>query len=81
MPETKVYGNGSVTQFLTDDIFSKILSDAIKEGMQFLGDTPKQAIIIYIEKKHSMKEHEYSKRLETLHKGLAEIFGIGAKSC
>ncbi len=47
--------------------------------MQFLGDSPKQAVIIYIEKKYSMKEDEYSKRLETFHRGLTEIFGIGAK--
>jgi hypothetical protein len=79
LPETKVYRNGSVSQFLTEDVFWDILSDAIKEGMQFLGDSPKQAVIIYIEKRHSIKEDEYSKRLETLHRGLTEIFGIGAK--
>ncbi len=75
MPETK----GSVAQYFTEDVFSKILSYSIKEGMQFLGDTPKQAVVIYIEKKHSITEDEYSKRLETFHRGLTEIFGIGAK--
>ncbi len=46
--------------------------------MQFLGDSPKQAVVIYVEKKHSIREDEYSKRLETFHRGLTEIFGIGA---
>lgn len=79
MPETKVSKNGSVARYFTEEAFSKILSYAIKEGMQFLGDSPKQAVIVYFEKKHSMKEDEYSKRLETFHRGLTEIFGIGTK--
>lgn len=79
MPEAKGSRNGSVTKFLSEDVFSKILSDAIKEGMQLLGDSPKQAVVIYIEKKHSIKEDEYSRRVETLHRGLTEIFGIGVK--
>ena len=79
MPETKVSKNGSVAQYFTEEAFSKILSYAIKEGMQFLGDSPKQAVIVYIEKNHSMKEDEYSKRLETFHRALTEIFGIGTK--
>jgi hypothetical protein len=40
LPETKVSKNGSVGQFFTEDVFSKILSYSIKEGMQFLGDSP-----------------------------------------
>ena len=47
--------------------------------MQFLGGSPKQAVIVYIEKNHSMKEDEYSKRLETFHRALTDIFGIGTK--
>jgi len=58
LPETKVSKNGSVAQYFTEDAFSKILSYSIKEGMQFLGGSPKQAVIVYIEKKHSMKEDE-----------------------
>lgn len=77
LPKTEVSRKNVVSQFPTEDIFSKILSDAIKEGMQFLGDSPLQAVVIYIEKKHSIKEHEYSKRLETFHRALTEIFGIG----
>ena len=79
MPETRASKNDPVTQVIAEDVFSKILSEAIEKGMQILGDSPNQAVIIYIEKKHSVKEDEYSKRLETFHRALTEIFGIGTK--
>ena len=78
MPEKRISRKDSVSQVTSEDVFLNILSNAIKEGMQFLGDSPKQAVVIYIEKIHSIREDEYPKRLETFHRGLTEIFGMGA---
>jgi hypothetical protein len=78
MPEIEAPHKDSVSEFLSETIFEEILADAVKEGMRFLGESSRQAIYIYIEKKCGLKQEEHPKQLKIFHESLTGIFGIGA---
>jgi len=59
--------------------FESLLLKAIDEGLSTLGDSPKQAVYFYLEKKFKIKKHEIPYKIEDFVDALEKIFGLGAK--
>lgn len=59
--------------------FEKLLLEAIDEGLSSLGNSPKQAVYFYIEKKFNVKKREIPYKTEEFVDALEKIFGLGAK--
>jgi len=63
---------------LTKNDFNKALSSAVDEGLCLLGDSPKQAILFYLETSFKLKEENIASNLTEFKKALEGIFGPGA---
>ncbi len=60
------------------DDFNKILLSAVDEGLCLLGDSPKQAVLFYLESSFQIKEESIPCNLTEFKKALEGIFGPGA---
>ncbi|MEM3641982.1 MAG: hypothetical protein QXH37_08695 [Candidatus Bathyarchaeia archaeon] len=58
--------------------FSKILLAAVEESLSSLGDSPKQAILFYLESSFKIKKENIPMNLTEFTKALEGIFGPGA---
>ncbi len=59
--------------------FKKILLKAIDEGLSSIGDSPKQAIYLHLEKTFKIKRQDIPNKIEEFSEAMEKIFGPGAK--
>jgi hypothetical protein len=58
--------------------FSKLLLEAVDEGLSSLGDSPKQAILFYLENSYKIDKDNIPRNLTEFAGALEKIFGQGA---
>ena len=59
--------------------FEKLLLKAIDEGLSSLGNSPRQAVYFYLEKRFNVKKREIPYKIEEFVNAIEKIFGLGAK--
>lgn len=63
---------------MSSDNFERLVLVAVEEGLDSLGDSPKQAIFFHLENSFEIGKSKIPKNLTEFAKGLEEIFGPGA---
>ncbi|MEM2338562.1 MAG: hypothetical protein QXL91_01770 [Candidatus Bathyarchaeia archaeon] len=63
---------------LTLKDFQKTILEAIEEGLETLGESPKQAILFHVENTFKLQKEEIPQNLTEFKKALETIFGPGA---
>jgi hypothetical protein len=59
--------------------FTKILLDAVDDGIGFLDERGKEAMYFQVEKRYDLPRKKIPEKLEAFHKALEGLFGYGAK--
>jgi hypothetical protein len=59
--------------------FEEVLLEAIDESFSWLGESEKQAIYFFLEKRYNISKQEIPYRIEEFTEVIEEIFGLGAK--
>ena len=59
--------------------FEKLLLKAIDEGLSSLGNSPRQAVYFYLEKRFNVKKREIPYKIDEFADAIEKIFGLGAK--
>jgi hypothetical protein len=59
--------------------FEELLLEAIDEGFSWLGESEKQTIYFYLEKKYKISKRDIPFRIEDFAEAIEDIFGLGAK--
>jgi hypothetical protein len=59
--------------------FEEVLLEAIDEGFSWLGESEKQAIYSYLEKKYKISKQDIPYRIDDFTHALENTFGVGAK--
>lgn len=63
---------------MPQNYFSKLLLEAVEEGLSSLGDSPKQAIFFHLENSFKIDKDNIPVNLTEFAKALENIFGPGA---
>ena len=59
--------------------FDIILADSIEKGLSVLGESPKQEIYSYIEKKYNLPKEKIASKTDLFVPAIEKIFGSGAE--
>jgi len=59
--------------------FEEVLLEAIDESFSWLGESEKQAIYFFLEKRYKISKQEIPYRIEEFTEAIEDIFGLGAK--
>jgi len=59
--------------------FEEVLLEAIDDGFSWLGESEKQSIYCYLEKKYRISKQDIPYRIDDFTYALESIFGVGAK--
>ena len=63
---------------MTPKDFQKTILEAVQEGLAFLGESPKQAILFHLENTFKLRINDIPQNLEEFKRTLEKIFGPGA---
>ncbi|MEM2281460.1 MAG: hypothetical protein QXZ68_05675 [Candidatus Bathyarchaeia archaeon] len=63
---------------MTSKDLQKTLLEAVEEGLAFLGESPKQAILFHLENTFKLRVEEIPENLKGFKEALEKIFGPGA---
>ena len=62
-----------------EDMFDRILVQAIDEGLLVFGESIRHVIYYHIASKHNIERERIPERREAFHEGLKDMFGEGSK--
>ena len=59
--------------------FDNLLKDSVEKGLSALGESPKQAILFYIETKYNLPREKIASKTDVFAQAIEKIFGLGAE--